>query len=386
MFGFLKSVSRQRLEMIVTALVVALAAAGAGIVTLFLFNQTKAATITIKGGRLPADTDRKPPAAGNEGATEASDAGPDPAVAKSPGQRQAETAGEAAARGDHRAALTFYRAALAEEPDNLAYLKGAGEAALKSGDYEQAEGHLRKAVSRNRADGGTEGDDTAAALANNLSRTLLAKGDAAEAEEVIARSVAAQRREGGRYGESLATLAEAAYAGGRWEVAAKAAREGQELFRKEGPLNPHYVALLRLSARMAAEEEDFIAAESALKEELVVAERQGGRDSEGVARVLIRYALLSYRMEKYGPSHEKLTEALAIARRVYPAGSELESETLRTLALVEETLYPGQVAERRLREARSLDLKIHGPRHRRSAESAVSLARYLAGAGQYQEA
>ncbi len=403
MFDFLKKIPQKQIELALSAMVILVAVGGAGYFTYFLFMQNQDAKIAIKGGSLgkskggggkaggggsgPASSSRSVEGTGDPtGATPATSDSSDPTIDKSPGEIRADAADDAADRGDYAGALAYYKAALAGEPDNVDYLEGAGEAALKSGAYDEAEDYLRKAVARHRSAGGKEGNDRSAALANNLSRALLAKGNVNEAEQVIGASVKAQGKESPRFGESMTSWATAAHAAGKDEVAVKAAQEGAGFFKKKGPLNPHYMSLLLLTAKMANEKKNYAAAETAIKEALVVAERQNGRNSDEVSRILRRHGLLLFRQGKYLDAHEKLTDALAIARHLYPAGSELESDTLRSLALIDETLYPGQAAERRLREAHKLDHNIHGAGHRRTAESGVLLARYLSGAGQYMEA
>lgn len=408
MFDYLKKIPRKQIDLVLSALALLIAVGGAGLFTYYLFMQNEEAKIAIKGGSLGAakgggkegsrssgggGSSSGSGSGGGSGAAEVSGdaddgeaAPPDPLADKTPAEQQAFTAQEAAERGDFVAALTYYRAALAADPENIACLQGAGEAALATGEYDQAEAFLRKGLASHRGAGGKPGDDRSAALANNLSRALVANGKAEEAEEVMAFSAAAQGKENPRYGESMASWAAAAAAAGKPDVAMNAARQGSAFFKKRGPLNPHYMRLLQITAKVATAQNDYVAATNAIKERLVVAERQHGRDSEEVAGLLTELAMLSYRQEKYGEAHEKLTEVLVIAQRLYPAGSALEAQTLRHLAMIEETLYPGQTAERRLREAYRIDRSIYGLIHGESARSAVLLARYLGGAGQYQEA
>jgi tetratricopeptide (TPR) repeat protein len=398
----MKKSTRDKIELALSLGVVLFLVAGGVWFARYLFEQTHTAEITIKGrttvatspsgakgGNAPTSSGDAPAAGDGAPSSDGDAPAPDPALSQSPAERSADVAAAAADRGDDRAALSHYKQALVDQPNNPDYLGGAGKAAFGAGDFEEAEDYLHKALAVRRSVGEDPASSTMTGLAASLARTYQAQGKLARAEATLRESLAAQRHGGVAdtfdYGGGMATLASVARDRGDAAGALSAAAEATAVFRAKSPVNPRLLALYTMTAQLKKAQSDYAGAASAVKEALVVAERQHGRDSLAVAELLNDMGMIELARNRFDKAEEWLDEALGIALRVFPAGSETESQTLRNLAMVAEAARPG-VAERYLRQALALDRRIHGNDDRRTAETAYLTARYLARAGQYDEA
>ena len=282
---------------------------------------------------------------------------------------------------------------LGGEPEVAATLHGTiGNTYHSIALYEQAEPHLRRALSTRRELLGGE-HALVADSAHDLGALLLETGEYAESEELLREALGTRRALPGEndldVAESLDRLALVLEMQESYDEAEAAFRETLALRRRAlGDAHPDVAESMgNLGVYLLSPQaEDLDEAEGLLRESLSIFRRHADDRPVELANAAHNLAGLHLRREQYDEAEPLYREALAIKRRVLGDHHPDTATTLNRLATLFESTDELGRAEPLYREALSIKRAAYGDAHSDVGTLANNLAGLLRKAGRYEEA
>ena len=255
-----------------------------------------------------------------------------------------------------------------------------GSAYFELARYEEAEPLLREALRLRQMELGHEHLDTADSLLK-VGGLLAVQGNVDGAEEMFGRSLEIRRK---LLGENHAEVAVVLTRMGalyrdfnRAEEAETVLRQALEIQRRKGEETLQVAEVKNHLAVLAANQDDYAAAEELLQDALRIRRRELGDDHVLVAEGLVNLAVIAEGRGDWRKAERVYREAADSLRRLYKGDNELVAATLVNLAMLLGEHGDAGEAERLFREALEIDRRQLGEDHPFVAQDLLNFGRFL---------